>query len=187
MADIASSIIQKQISSNIPGMEKQTAQQTQTGRSFENILQNGNQQQTMQTENTQPVAKITDNVKLDGMRKDLIERYNSLPSGAPSVSAVFPEFLDTKTSMSGFKKLLGEAMNGGLNSSQSKDVMGRFTNVETEVKELDALMRSDKNLSQGELLGLQARLYQVSQHIEVLSKVVDQMTGGVKTVLNTNV
>lgn len=186
MADIASSIIQKQISSNIPGMEKQTAQQTQTGRSFENILQNGSQQ-TTQTENNQPVSKITDDVKLDGMRKDLIERYNSLPSGVPSVSAVFPEFLDTKTSMSGFKKLLGEAMNGGLNSSQSKDVMGRFTNVETEVKELDALMRSDKNLSQGELLGLQARLYQVSQHIEVLSKVVDQMTGGVKTVLNTNV
>ena len=186
MTDIASSIIQKQISSNIPGMEKQTAQQTQTGRSFENILQNGSQQ-TTQTENNQPVSKITDDKKLDGMRLDLIERYNHLPSGVPSVSAAFPEFLDTKTSMSGFKELLGEAMNGGLNSSQSKDVMGRFTNVETEVKELDAIMRSDKNLSQGELLGLQARLYQVSQHIEVLSKVVDQMTGGVKTVLNTNV
>ena len=186
MADIASSIIQKQISSNIPGMEKQTAQQMQTGRSFENILQNGNQQ-TTQTENNQPVSKITDDVKLDGMRKDLIERYNSLPNGMPSVSTVFPEFLDTKTSMSGFKKLLGEAMDGGLNSAQSKDVMGRFTNVETEVNELNSIMRSDKNLSQGELLGLQARLYQVSQHIEVLSKVVDHMTGGVKTILNTNV
>lgn len=186
MADIASSIIQKQTSSNISGMEKQSAQQTQNGRSFENILQSGSRQ-TTQTENNQPVSSITDDIKLDGMRRDLIERYNHLPSGVPSVSAIFPEFLDTKTSMSGFKKLLGEAMNGGLNSSQSKDVMGRFTNVETEVRELDALMRSDKNLSQGELLGLQARLYQVSQHIEVLSKVVDQMTGGVKTVLNTNV
>ena len=44
-----------------------------------------------------------------------------------------------------------------------------------------------KNLSPGELLALQARLYQVSQHIEVMSKVVDQMAGGIKTVLNTNV
>jgi hypothetical protein len=186
MADIASSIIQKQISSNVPGMEKQTAQQTQTGRSFENILQNGSQQ-TTQTENNQPVSNITDDKKLDGMRRDLIERYNSLPNGVPSVSAVFPEFLDTKTSMSGFRKLLDEAMSGGLNSSKSKDVMGKLTDIETEFKGLDALMRSDKNLSQGQLLGVQARLYQVSQHIEVLSKVVDQMTGGVKTVLNTNV
>ena len=48
-------------------------------------------------------------------------------------------------------------------------------------------MRSDKDLSSGELLGLQARLYQVSQHIDVMSKVVDQMTSGIKTILNTNV
>ena len=186
MTDIVSGIIQKQLSSNAPGMEKQLVQQTQTGRSFENILQNGGQPMN-QGQAGEPVSKITDDKKLNGIRLDLIERYNNLPSGAPSVSAVFPEFLDTKTSMSGFKKMLDEAMHGGLNTAQSKDVVGSFTNVENEVKELDSIMRSDKNLSQGELLGLQARLYQVSQHIDVLSKVVDQMTGGVKTILNTNV
>jgi hypothetical protein len=37
------------------------------------------------------------------------------------------------------------------------------------------------------LLGLQARLYQVAQHVEVVSKVIDQVTGGVKTILNTNI
>lgn len=189
MAEAVSAIIQKQFGANTPGAEKQFAQQTQTGgRTFENVLQNGNQASAeTQTPQQQPVSNITDDKKLDAMRRDLIERYDNLPSGVPSVSAVFPEFLNTKTSMSGFKKLLNEAMNGGLNGAQSKDVMGRFTSVEQEVNNLDALMRSEKNLSQGELLGLQARLYQVSQHIEVLSKVVDQMTGGVKTILNTNV
>jgi hypothetical protein len=39
----------------------------------------------------------------------------------------------------------------------------------------------------GELLGLQARLYQVSQQVEVMSKVIDQVTGGIKTILNTTV
>ena len=48
-------------------------------------------------------------------------------------------------------------------------------------------MMSDRDLSTGELLGLQARLYQVSQHIEVMSKVVDQVTGGIKSILNTNI
>ena len=183
MPDAVSGLIQKQMSANVPGMEKQSQQ---TGRSFENILQNGNQQ-TTETSDVQSAPNITNDKKLDGMRLDLIDRYNNLPDGAPSVSAVFPEYLNTKTNMSAFKNILNEALNSGLNTNQSKDVLGKFTNVEKEVGELDALMRSDKNLSQGELLSLQARLYQVSQHIDVLSKVVDQMTGGVKTVLNTNV
>lgn len=186
MSDAVSSIVQKQLSSNVPGMEKQLSQQTPTGRSFENILQNGNQR-SAETQINQSAPNITNDKNLDAMRLDLINRYNNLPEGVPSVTAVLPEFLDTKTSMSGFKKLLNEAMNGGLNSSQSKGIIGKFTDVENESKQLDAIMRSDKNLSQGELLGLQARLYQVSQHIDVLSKVVDQMTGGVKTILNTNV
>lgn len=184
MSDAVTGIAQKQMNANVAGMEKQNP--SQTGRSFENILQNGNQQ-TAETPNNPSVPNITSDKKLDGMRLDLIDRYQNLPQGAPSVSAVFPEFLDTKTSMSGFKKLLNEAMSGGLNTNQSKDVIGKFTDIEKEFKQLDSIMRSDKNLSQGELLGVQARLYQVSQHIDVLSKVVDQMTGGIKTVLNTNV
>lgn len=187
MSDAVSGIVQKQLSSNMSGMQNQQSQQSPTGRSFENILQNGNQQ-SAETQSNQSAQNITNDKKLDGMRLDLINRYQNLPSGAPSVSAVFPEFLDTKTQMGGFKKILNDALSSGLNNnSQSKGVIGKFTDVETEFKALDSIMRSDKNLSQGELLSVQARLYQVSQHIDVLSKVVDQMTGGIKTILNTNV
>lgn len=184
MGDAVSGVIQKQLNANMPGMEKPVAQQSPNGRTFESVLQNDGQSnnQPTPTENN-----ITNDKKLDGMRLDLIERYNNLPDGAPKVSAVFPEYLDTKTNMSAFKNILNEALSSGLNTDQSKDVIGKFSNVEKEVFDLDAIMRSDKNLSQGELLGLQARLYQVSQHIDVLSKVVDQMTGGIKTILNTNV
>ncbi len=184
MAEAISGALQKQIGANSAGAEKSLNQQTSGNRSFESILQNPNQTNA-QTDGT--AGKITDDKKLDAMRLDLINRYKSLPEGAPSVSAVFPEYLNTKTNMSAFKNILNEALNSGLNKDQGKDVLGKFTNVEKEVGDLDALMRSDKNLSQGELLSLQARLYQVSQHIDVLSKVVDQMTGGVKTILNTNV
>jgi hypothetical protein len=52
---------------------------------------------------------------------------------------------------------------------------------------IEKIFMSGKNLSQSELLFLQARLYQVSQHVDVMSKIIDQMTGGVKTILNTNI
>lgn len=187
MSDAVSGVVQKQLNSNLTQMNQQNSQQTQTGKSFENILQNGSRQ-TAEPQTNQTGPNITDDKKLDAMRLDLINRYQNLPQGVPTVSAVLPEFLNTKTSMGGFKKILNDALNSGLNnSSQGKGVLGKFTDVETEFKALDSIMRSEKNLSQGELLSVQARLYQVSQHIDVLSKVVDQMTGGIKTVLNTNV
>lgn len=187
MGDLVSGVVQKQLSSNTPGMEKQVLQQSQNNRSFENILQNGNQQTTETQSGQSSSQNITDDKKLDAMRLDLIERYNSLPEGVPKTTAIFPEFLDTKTRMSSFRDILNNAIGSATKSPQGTDLQGRFSNVENEWMQLEKYMRSDKELSQGELLGLQARLYQVSQHIDVLSKVVDQMTGGVKTVLNTNV
>ena len=67
------------------------------------------------------------------------------------------------------------------------DLRGRLGQVENEWNQVEQIMRTSPDMSTGELLALQARLYQVSQHVEVLSKVVDQVTGGIKTILNTNV
>lgn len=178
MGEIVSGVLQKQLAANMQSAEKQTLQQSSNGRSFENVLQqNDGQNQT---------NKVNDS-KLENMRVDLMERYQQLPQGMPKVTAIFPEYMDVKTRMSEFKEVLNKAVGSVGSMPQGTDVKGRFTQVEDEWLKLEGVMRSDKELSQGELLGLQARLYQVSQHIDVLSKVVDQMTGGVKTILNTNV
>lgn len=184
MAEIISSALQKQMGGNSLGMEKQ-AQQSQNQRSFENVLQNGNTQNA-ETQPANQTNGIT-NPKLETMRLDLIDRYQNLPNGAPKVSAIFPEFIDTKTRMSNFRSMLNKAVGATGETPQATNVQGRFSQVENEWYNLEKIMRSDKDMSQGELLGLQARLYQVSQHVDVLSKVVDQMTSGVKTILNTNV
>lgn len=184
MAEAISGVLQKQLGGNSPGMEKQ-AQQSQNGRSFENVLQNGNNQADA-TQSGNQINGIS-NPKLETMRLDLINRYQNLPNGVPKVSAIFPEFIDTKTRMSNFRLMLNKAVGSTGNSPQGTNIQGRFSQVENEWLQLENIMRSDKELSQGELLGLQARLYQVSQHVDVLSKVVDQMTSGVKTILNTNV
>lgn len=186
MAELISGILQKQLGGNAAGMEKQQSQNAQNngGRSFESVMQKTNQPTSINTEN--PVGKAAD-PKLEAMRVDLTERYRNLPDGVPKVTAIFPEYLDTKTRMSSFKTILNQAIGSNGNNPQATDIKGRFSQVENEWLKLDNVMRSDKDMSQGEMLGLQARLYQVSQHIDMLSKVVDQMTSGVKTLLNTNV
>lgn len=184
MGDLVGGVIQKQFGGNTLGAEKQVLQQSQNNaQKFENVLQQNNGQTTQPTNQTNRVGDS----KLENMRVDLMQRYQQLPDGVPKVAAVFPEYLDTKTKMSNFKSVLNQAIGSVGEMPQGKDIQGRFSQTENEWLKLDNIMRSDKELSQGELLGLQARLYQVSQHIDVLSKVVDQMTGGVKTILNTNV
>jgi hypothetical protein len=54
----------------------------------------------------------------------------------------------------------------------------------------EAMMRelsAGRNMTQGELLVMQALVYKAAQSTEVLSKVVDQVTGSIKTILSTNV
>ena len=181
MSEFISNIVGKQLGGDMPGADKQQLQQTQKSQSFENILQKTDGQTGGATGQT---GSITNDPKMQELRGDLMNRYQNLPDGVPKKTAILPEFMDTKTNMNSFRDMLGQAV-GSL--PQGKDVQGKFTNVENEWMQIEGIMKSDKDMSQGELLGLQARLYQVSQHIDVLSKVVDQMTGGIKTVLNTNV
>lgn len=125
----------------------------------------------------------TSGVQLEQMRVDLMQRLDRLPAGASPTSALLPELLDSRTRLG----LLKEVMSGVGHQPIDTNLQGRFGQLENEWSQVEKIMKSDKDLSTSELLGLQARLYQVSQHIEVLSKVVDQVTGGVKTILNTNI
>lgn len=157
-------------------------QQHQAGKSsFEKVLQGGNRAEQNASAANQP--NTISPAHMEQMRVDLSQRLNRLPPGSPTSSVLAPEMIDTRTRMG----LLKEAM-GGVNSTPAgTDLKGRFAQVEGEWSQLEQAMGASKDMSQGELLGLQARLYQVSQHVDVMSKVVDQVTGGIKTILNTNV
>ncbi len=122
--------------------------------------------------------------KLDQMEAELAQRFRQTSENQNKINQMLPELLEGKSRLGLLKDAYGRI---GDTSKVTNDLGGRFVQVENEYKQVEAIMRSDKNLSTGELLALQARLYQVSQHIEVMSKVVDQMAGGIKTILNTNV
>jgi hypothetical protein len=176
-------------------LENQTLKQqppTQNSRTFESYLQQDTKTQSDDKSATQPVEKTPEpktsgsemQQKLDQMEAELAERFKQTNQNQGNFKKMMPELLDSKSRLSMLKEAYGKI---GDTSKVTSDLSGRFRQVETEYKQVEAIMNSDKNLSTGELLALQARLYQVGQHIEVMSKVVDQMAGGIKTVLNTNV
>lgn len=180
-------------------LENQTLKQQpqpSNNRTFESYLQqdtktntqsdNKTVTQTQTVEKTQnPTTSGADmQKKLDQMEAELADRFKQQNQDQSKINKMLPDLLDSKTRLG----MLREAYsNIGNTSKVTSDLSGRFVQVENEYKQVEAIMQSDKNLSSGELLALQARLYQVGQHIEVMSKVVDQMAGGIKTVLNTNV
>ena len=186
MADPVSGIAQNVLSQQLEGQRLQQQQQPGGGRSFESVLRQseggagGPQGAPPEATAPPPVS----GAKIEQMRLDLMERVNKLPPGSPNVNALLPELLDSRTRLGMLRDVISKSNAPG--ASQT-DLRGRFGQIETEWNQVESIMRSNKDLSTTELLGLQARLYQVTQHVEVLSKVVDQVTGGVKTILNTNV
>lgn len=177
-------------------LENQSAKQpTQVSgkRSFESYLQQDQNLQIDETklnanapqkEQPQQTSGVEMQKKLDQMQVELTNKINQNKQQSNQLSQMMPELLNSKTRLGLIKEAASKM---GNTSKVTNDLSGRFIQIENEYKGVEAIMHSDKNLSTGELLALQARLYQVSQHIEVMSKVVDQMAGGIKTVLNTNV
>src|SRR5215204_5769859 len=169
-------------------LENQTLKQqpqTQNNRTFESYLQQDTKTQADDKTTTQSVEKTQEPTtsgtdmqkKLDQMEAELAEKFKQTNQNQGDFNKMMPELLDSKSRLGMLREAYSKI---GDTSKVTSDLSGRYTQVE-------AIMNSDKNLSTGELLALQARFYQVGQHIEVMSKVVDQMAGGIKTVLNTNV
>lgn len=198
MSEITSAMVSQIFQQTLENQTvKQQQPQTNGKRSFESYLQQTQEtRQSGQTTQIEPTTTppttqtptTTSGVqmqsKLDQMQADLAQRFGQNPSDKSKINMMLPELLDSKTRLGMLKEAYSKV---GSTSKVTNDLSGRFTQIESEYKQVESIMRSDKNLSPGELLALQARLYQVSQHIEVMSKVVDQMAGGIKTVLNTNV
>jgi len=183
MSDAVSAVIPQMVTqaAKAAGTNKQEA----VTRSFQAVLQDGSTRPRT-VGGAGPADKppeVVSGASLEHLRAELARRLDRIPTNDKSLDKFWPDLMRTNTRMG----MLREAMKGVENTPTGANLKGVFGRVESEWFNLEQIMRSDKDLSSGELLGLQARLYQVSQHIDVMSKVVDQMTGGIKTILNTNV
>ncbi|MEZ5307633.1 MAG: hypothetical protein R2684_10860 [Pyrinomonadaceae bacterium] len=146
-------------------------------KSFDSYLQNEQQKGV----GTGDVSGRELDAKLERLQQELSGTI--APPNRPQSEPLPPELLDARTRMGLLQEAKREIGEARAVNGVSETLLG----IESNYNEVAAIMSSDQKLTPGQLLALQARLYQVSQHIEVMSKVVDQMAGGIKTVLNTNV
>lgn len=75
-------------------------------------------------------------------------------------------------------------------SKTTSMIMGMMQNMEKGQASLDKLISGGlqgKNMSQSELLGLQAGMYKYTQELELTGKVVEKATSGLKDTLKTQV
>lgn len=178
---------------SISGVISQQLQQTQgnqalkqdppqtKGKSFESHLQD--KAGGDQTRTEKPVTETS--AKLEQIQAELQKKTQAPESDPAKMTEMLRGIMGDG---GGRMSMLKEAYNKlGKTGAVPSDLRGNLINTEQEWNAVQQIMSSDKNLSQGELLALQQRLYMVSQHVEVMSKVVDQMAGGIKTVLNTNI
>ncbi|MCS7079372.1 MAG: hypothetical protein NZ585_04880 [Chloracidobacterium sp.] len=143
------------------------------GRSFESVLQ----QMAEQPVNILQQGSGVSGVTLEQLRADLIKRYTD-----PNAGDFGLQFDDVRLRLSALR----DGIHGMSPNQRPADILARFSQVEDQWKQIEAMLNSDHELSKGELLALQARMYQLTQNIEILSKVVDQVTSGIKTILQTN-
>jgi hypothetical protein len=182
MSQIVSSVAQAAMQQ---GPEKQLQQnQTQTKTSFEETLQKTEQQTQVSDVSMQRTQDSLSNPAVNQLQTELQNRYQQIPPVNPtSKSDIMPDFEMLGSKMSMFQDLRN-GLTKAPTASGLQDYMKRTENMYGDVV---SMMNTNRDLRPGELLSLQARMYMVSQHIDVMSKVIDQMTGGVKTVLNTSI
>ena len=190
MSDIISGLVSQALQQTLqnPVAKQQQQPVSSEKKSFESYLQKqgqtGGETNTIQNPQTQTTSGTEMTKKLEDLQTELSHKINQPNVDQNKYNQMLPEWMTTQTRMGMLKDAYG---NIPKTSKVTNDLGGKFIQIENEYKGVEAIMTSSKNLSPGELLALQARLYQVSQHIEVMSKVVDQMAGGIKTVLNTNI
>jgi hypothetical protein len=67
------------------------------------------------------------------------------------------------------------------------DGLARVAAAQRRLDQILALAQTGRTFTPGQLIALQARVFEASQSVDVASKVVDRATGGVKQILQTQV
>jgi len=164
--------IDNSISSSIEQTRLDTQQKPST--SFDEILQQKSGQKEVMP--TPPPAKAL--TPLDQIREELTLRITGLKAGNPDGLVT----LDPGARQS----LISGLFNSLDKQSFATDLQTLLTDLESKWSQLTAISESGEKLSQSELLSLQAQVYDLSEEIALLSKLVDELTGGVKTILRTS-
>jgi flagellar hook-basal body complex protein FliE len=136
------------------------------GRTFQRVLQNTEQRPAEGTTGPRP--------------DDATPRVEAAPQESQRV-----EHLDPNVRQSLTRIVLNEE--SGARGRSFMDLLSHAEKMSSRSEVVLKELSTNRDLSQGDLLVMQAMVYKAAQSTETMSKVVDQVTGSFKTILNTNV
>ena len=125
-----------------------------------------------------PASSAPVDSRIEQLKSELRQRLEQLPSAESANSPL--DLVDPEERMRLLRQALADP------DSKGNIATASFARLEVDWREIETLITSSNDLSQQDLLILQARLYQLSEQIQLLSKMVDHLTNGVKTVMHTN-
>jgi hypothetical protein len=94
--------------------------------------------------------------------------------------------VEMKDSQVGLDKLTN-AVDKLPSQSAFTPIRQRLNTIEQQFQQSSDLLHRVKDMDPKSLLKVQVQLYQLSENMELLSKVVEQLSSGVRTVMQTNV
>ncbi|HEX8284505.1 MAG TPA: hypothetical protein VF588_14160 [Pyrinomonadaceae bacterium] len=136
------------------------------GRTFQRVLQNTEQRPAEGATGPRPEAAPP--------------RAEAAPQGPQRV-----EHLDPSVRQSLTRIILDEE--SGARGRGFLDLLSHAEKMSSRSEVVLKELSTNRDLSQGDLLVMQAMVYKAAQSTEMMSKVVDQVTGSFKAILNTNV
>jgi hypothetical protein len=114
------------------------------------------------------------------LQTDLTKRLRT--SSAHSPQALFkPEMKRAKDGL----QQLTHRVNALPKTSAFDPIRQRLTNLDSQYQSASHMINSTSNASPDELLKIQMQMYQMTENLEVMSKVLEQVTSGMKTILQT--
>jgi NAD+--asparagine ADP-ribosyltransferase len=159
--------------------EQQGVQKTRPSK-FDNIRSQLSERLTQEVK--LPSAKRLSGQQAASLETALRKRLTQTVTNNPA--DVFAS--DMKTTRAELNKLT-TAVNRMPDNKSSASIRDSLNSIESEYQNSTKLINDSKGMDMQALLKLQAQLYQMGENVQLLSKVVDQATSGVKTIFQTQV
>jgi hypothetical protein len=116
----------------------------------------------------------------NALQADLTKRLQGTKTHSPQ--AIFkPEMKRAKEGLQHLTKRVNELPK----TAAFDPLRQRLASIDSQYQATGQLLNSTSHASPEELLKLQMQMYQMSENLEVMSKVVEQVTTGMKSILQT--
>ena len=165
------------------GLEKDAASPAKTGESkFDKVRTRLMDEQAQQVKIPPEIKQVSMEQK-KVLQADLSQRLKQ--TGATSPHKLFA--VDMKRAKEGIEHL-NKRVDGLPKTPAFEPIRNRLASIDSQFQNAGNLMNSVKGMeSPGDLLKVQMQMYQLSENLELMSKVVEQVTSGVKSILQTQV